>query len=87
MRLISAPETQGHVARLLALSLGGAAAVANAYAVPEVIFSPDDSYGTRGAVASEASECSAIGRDIIATGVCFTSFLSRPAFGTLLTEF
>ncbi|OAA54054.1 Gamma-glutamyltranspeptidase [Cordyceps fumosorosea ARSEF 2679] len=60
--------TQRHLARLLALSLGTAAAV-NAAAVPEVVFSPNgDSFGSRGAVASEASECSAIGRDIIAAG-------------------
>ncbi|EGX94202.1 Gamma-glutamyltranspeptidase [Cordyceps militaris CM01] len=59
-------ETHMHVARLLALSLGSAA-VARAYAVPEVIFSPETS-GIRGAVACEASECSAIGRDILAAG-------------------
>ncbi|KAM3464721.1 hypothetical protein NHJ6243_002285 [Beauveria neobassiana] len=52
--------------RLLALSLGSAIG-AHAAAVPETIFSPD-TFGTRGAVASEASECSAIGRDIIVAG-------------------
>ncbi|XWW97785.1 hypothetical protein V2A60_005772 [Cordyceps javanica] len=59
-------KTQQSVARLLALGLGGASAV-SAAAVPEVVFSPD-TFGTRGAVACEASECSAIGRDIIAAG-------------------
>ncbi|KAM3484773.1 hypothetical protein MY8738_001892 [Beauveria namnaoensis] len=59
-------KTQIHAVRLLALSLGSAIG-AHAAAVPETIFSPD-TFGTRGAVASEASECSAIGRDIIVAG-------------------
>ncbi|KAJ6783878.1 hypothetical protein PWT90_08834 [Aphanocladium album] len=60
-------KTRGHVARLLALSIGSAAAVAGARAVPEVVFS-QETFGSRGAVASEATECSAIGRDILAAG-------------------
>ncbi|KAK8146906.1 hypothetical protein G3M48_002443 [Beauveria asiatica] len=59
-------KTQIHAVRLLSLSLGCAVG-AHAAAVPETIFSPD-TFGTRGAVASEASECSAIGRDIIVAG-------------------
>jgi len=37
-------------------------------AIPEIVLGPD-SHGSLGAVASEAAECSAIGRDLIARGV------------------
>lgn len=51
---------------LLAASLHHVATTASA--IPEVVFRPD-THGSRGAVASEAVECSAIGRDLLARGV------------------
>lgn len=65
---------RGNSARLLlALGISGAAA----RYVPEVVFS-QDTFGTRGGVASEATECSAIGRDILATGVSPLSSMESP---------
>ncbi|UNI19812.1 hypothetical protein JDV02_005963 [Purpureocillium takamizusanense] len=58
--------TWPHALRLLlAISLHHVAVTARA--VPEIVLSPD-SHGSLGAVASEAAECSAIGRDLMARG-------------------
>ncbi|POR36672.1 Gamma-glutamyltranspeptidase 1, partial [Tolypocladium paradoxum] len=55
-----------HLVRLLlATSLHHAATTARA--IPEAVFQPD-ARGSHGAVASEAIECSAIGRDLLARG-------------------
>lgn len=41
----------------------------SAYAVPEIVFD-GKTQGSIGAVASEATECSSIGTDLLARGVC-----------------